>query len=113
MCTLEIADAEVMQMAIRQEIDRSEESRYDHRLHGVLLVASGRSCTAVSQLFGEDATPVQRWGATVRAPRLCRVARRGVPRGASVPEDLQPDGTLPAQAPAASGTSEPPGRCRV
>ena len=30
-----------------QEIDRSEELRYDYRLHGVLLVASGRSCTAV------------------------------------------------------------------
>ena len=58
---LEIADAEVMQVAIRQAIDRSEESRYDHRLHGLLLVASGRSCTEVSQLFGEDATTVQRW----------------------------------------------------
>ena len=58
---LEIAEAAVMQVAIRQEIDRSDESRYDHRLHGVLLVASGRSCTAVSQLFGADATTVQRW----------------------------------------------------
>lgn len=58
---LEIADAEVMQLAIRQEIDRSEESRYDHRLHGLLLVASGRSCTEVGELFGEAATTVQRW----------------------------------------------------
>lgn len=58
---LEIADAEVMQVAIRQEIHRCEESRYDHRLHGVLLVASGRSCTDVSRLFGDDATTVQRW----------------------------------------------------
>lgn len=58
---LEIADAEVMQLAIRQEIDRSEESRYDHRLHGLLLVASGRSCTEVGALFGEAATTVQRW----------------------------------------------------
>ena len=58
---LEIADAEAMQLAIRQEIDRSEESRYDHRLHGLLLVASGRSCTEVGQLFGEEATTVQRW----------------------------------------------------
>ena len=58
---LEIVDAEVMQVAIRQEIDRNEESRYDHRLHGLLLVASGRSCTEVSQLFGEHATTVQRW----------------------------------------------------
>ena len=47
MRTLEIADAEVMQVAIRQEIDRSEESRYDYRLHGTLLAASGRSCTAI------------------------------------------------------------------
>jgi transposase len=61
MRTLKFADAEVMQVAIRQEIDRSEESRYDYRLHGVLLVASGRSCTAVSQVFGEDATTAQRW----------------------------------------------------
>lgn len=58
---LEIADAEVMQLAIRQEIDRSEESRYDHRLHGLLLVASGRSCTEIGTLFGESATTVQRW----------------------------------------------------
>jgi len=58
---LEIADAEIMQVAIRQEIDRSEESRYDHRLHGLLLVASGRPCTEVGRLFGEEATTVQRW----------------------------------------------------
>lgn len=58
---LEIAEAEVMQLAIRQEIDRSEEARYDHRLHGLLLVANGRSCTEVGQLFGEAATTVQRW----------------------------------------------------
>ena len=56
MLKLENADAEVMQTAIREEIDRSEESRYDYRLHGVLLVAIGRSCTAVSQVFGEEAT---------------------------------------------------------
>jgi len=58
---LEIADAEIMQLAIREEIERSEESRYDHRLHGLLLVANGRSCTEVGELFGEAATTVQRW----------------------------------------------------
>ena len=58
---LEIRDAEVMQIAIRQEISRSEESRYDHRLHGVLLVANGQSCGAVAELFGENARTVQRW----------------------------------------------------
>ena len=57
----EIAEAEIMSVAIRQEIGRGEESRYRYRLHGMLLVTSGRSCTAVSQVFGEDATMVQRW----------------------------------------------------
>ncbi len=41
---LEIADPEVMRIAIQQEIARSDESRYDHRLHGLLLVAGGQSC---------------------------------------------------------------------
>ena len=38
---LQIEDAEVMRIAIQQEIERSEESRYDHRLHGLLLVTRG------------------------------------------------------------------------
>ena len=58
---LQIADAQVMQVAIRQEIARSEESRYDHRLHGLLLVTAGQSCRQVAELFGEDGTTVQRW----------------------------------------------------
>lgn len=58
---LEIGDAEMMQIAIRQEIDRSDESRYDHRLHGVLLVASKHTCTEVAHLFGEDRRTIQRW----------------------------------------------------
>jgi transposase len=58
---LQIQDADTMKIAIQQEIGRSEESRYDHRLHGVLLVANGQSCGGVAELFGEDATTVQRW----------------------------------------------------
>lgn len=58
---LQIRDADVMRIAIQQEIGRSEESRYDHRLHGLLLVANGQSCRGVAELFGEDATTVQRW----------------------------------------------------
>ena len=38
---LEISNPEVMRIAIQQEIARSDESRYDHRLHGLLLVANG------------------------------------------------------------------------
>jgi hypothetical protein len=40
---LAISDADVIALAIRQEIGRNEESRYDHRLHGVLLVENGMS----------------------------------------------------------------------
>jgi len=58
---LQIEDAEVMRIAIQQEIARSEESRYDHRLHGLLLVSGGQSCRQVADLFGEDGTTVQRW----------------------------------------------------
>lgn len=58
---LQIKDAEVMRLALQQEIARSEESRYDHRLHGLLLVASGHSCRQVGELLGENGTTVQRW----------------------------------------------------
>lgn len=58
---LQIEDAEVMRIAIQQEIERSEESRYDHRLHGLLLVTTGQSCREVAALFGENGTTVQRW----------------------------------------------------
>jgi len=58
---LQIRDAAVMRIAIQQEIARSDESRYDHRLHGVLLVASGASCIEVGRTLGEDPRTIQRW----------------------------------------------------
>lgn len=58
---LEIANAEVMRLAIQQEIQRSEESRYDHRLHGLLLITAGHSCQQVAEWFGENRRTVQRW----------------------------------------------------
>ena len=58
---LEIEDSEVMRIAIQQEIARSDESRYDHRLHGLLLLTGGRSCQEIADLFGEDRRTVQRW----------------------------------------------------
>jgi transposase len=58
---LEIANPDVMRIAIQQEIARSNESRYDQRLHGLLLVTSGHSCQQVAELFGADRRTVQRW----------------------------------------------------
>lgn len=58
---LEIADREIMQIAVQQEIQRSEDSRYDHQLHGVLLVSHGMSCTQVAGYLGQSPVTVQRW----------------------------------------------------
>lgn len=58
---LQVEDAELMTIAIQQEISRSEEARYDHRLHGVLLVGQGLSCYEAAQLLGQDPVTIQRW----------------------------------------------------
>lgn len=80
---LQIEDAEIMRLAIQQEIGRSDESRYDHRLHGVLLVASGHSCGEVAHLFAENVRTVQRWVARFEQnglEGLREVERPGRPR---------------------------------
>ena len=58
---LEISDVGIMRLALQQEIARSEESRYDHRLHGVLLVSHGISCYQVAEWLGQDPRTIQRW----------------------------------------------------
>jgi transposase len=61
MKTLSIRNAEVMVLALQEEIQRSHESRYDHRLHGVLLVAQGLSPPAVARLLGDAPRTVEYW----------------------------------------------------
>lgn len=58
---LEISDVCVMRVALQQEIVRSQESRYDHRLHGVLLISQGMDCYQVAEWLGQNPTTVQRW----------------------------------------------------
>lgn len=58
---LQIKDAKIMQMAIQQEIIRSDESRYDHRLHGILLICAGHSCYKVAETFQHSPRTVQNW----------------------------------------------------
>ena len=48
-------------LSLQQEIQRSEESRYDHRLHGVLLVAQGMTCPEVARLLGDSRRSVEYW----------------------------------------------------
>jgi transposase len=58
---LTIADAPEMILGLQDEIRRSAEARYDHRLHGVLLVAHGLSCGEVSRLLGDSPRSVEYW----------------------------------------------------
>lgn len=58
---LTISDQENMIMALQDEIRRNDASRYDHRLHGVLLVAQGMTCPRVAQLLGDCHHSVVNW----------------------------------------------------
>jgi transposase len=48
-------------LAIRKEINRSRESRYDHRLHALLLVAQGMRCSIVARYLGDAPRTIQYW----------------------------------------------------
>ena len=50
-----------MVLGLQDEIRRSEASRYDHRLHGVLLVAQGMTCPEVAKLLGDAPRTVEYW----------------------------------------------------
>ena len=61
MKALTISDAEIMILALQDEIRRSQEARYDHRLHAVLLVAQGLGCIKAASLLGDSPRTVQYW----------------------------------------------------
>ena len=61
MKALTISDKENMIMALQDEIRRNDASRYDHRLHGVLLIAQGMTCPKVAQLLGDSPRSVVNW----------------------------------------------------
>lgn len=58
---LTIADANSIVLGLQDEIRRSRDSRYDHRLHAVLLVAQGMSCPEVGRLLGDAPRTVEYW----------------------------------------------------
>jgi len=58
---IEIEDAKTVVLALQDEIRRSAESRYDHRLHGLLLVAQGMSAREVGHLLGDAPRTVAYW----------------------------------------------------
>ena len=58
---LNVSDKEDMILALQDEIRRNDASRYDHRLHGVLLVAQGMTCPQVAELLGDSPRTVVNW----------------------------------------------------
>jgi len=83
MKTLTISDRDNMILAMQDEIRRSEESRYDHRLHGVLLVAQGATCPDVARLLGDAPRTVENWVRRFEARGFAGLAegeRTGRPR---------------------------------
>lgn len=58
--TIKIDDPHVAYI-LQDEIRRSEESRYDHRLHAVLLVAKGMSCPEASDYLGDPERTIRYW----------------------------------------------------
>jgi transposase len=48
-------------LALQDEIRKSDDARYYHRLHAVLLVAQGSSCQNVAKVLGDTPRSVQHW----------------------------------------------------
>jgi transposase len=61
MKALTIGNREEMIFALQDEIRRSSEARYDHRLHAVLLVAQGMSCRQAAVALGDAPRSVELW----------------------------------------------------
>ena len=80
---LKIADAASIVLGLQDEIRRSEESRYDHRLHGLLLVAQGLTCPEVGRMLGDAPRSVEYWVRRFEARGLAGLVegeRSGRPR---------------------------------
>jgi len=58
---LTIVDAPTVILGLQDEIRRNPESRYNHRLHGLLLIAQGMSALEVAKLLGDAPRTVQYW----------------------------------------------------
>ncbi|MBF0244585.1 MAG: IS630 family transposase [Planctomycetes bacterium] len=57
----QISNSDDIILALQDEIRRSDESRYDHRLHALLLVAQGMSAREASMILGDAPRTVALW----------------------------------------------------
>lgn len=56
-----IPDAETSVVAIQDEISRTREGRYFHRLHVVLYVLQGAGAYEAARLYGDSARAIEYW----------------------------------------------------
>lgn len=78
-----ISDVRTVILILQDEIRRSYEARYDHRLHAILLVAQGMSCRRVAKLLGDSPRTVAYWVQRFELEGLSGLAdaeRQGRPR---------------------------------
>jgi transposase len=97
MRALRIAEAATVALGLEDEIRRSQESRYDHRLHGVLLVAQGMTCPDVAGLLGDAPRSVENWVRRFEAEGLAGLQegdRPGRPRRLSSRQLTEVDAIL-------------------
>lgn len=102
---LTISDASTIILVLQDEIRRSRESRYDHRLHGVLLVAQGMSCPEVGRLLGDSPRAVEYWVSRFEKEGLAGIVegdRSGRPGRLSV-QQVEEIGAALRQTPATLG----------
>lgn len=69
-----ISDAKTVILILQDEIRRSYEARYDHRLHAILMVAQGISCRKVAHLLGDSPRSVAYWVKRFEAEGLSGLA---------------------------------------
>jgi len=84
-----IQDAESIILGLQDEIRRSAEARYDHRLHGLLLVAQGMSGHEVARLLGDSPRTVAYWVSRFEEEGLAGLVdaeRSGRPRRLTEPQ---------------------------
>jgi transposase len=81
--------------AVQDEIRRSPESRYDHRLHAVLLVAQGLTPPQAAAWLGDAVRTVELWVHRFEAGGLEGLRERA---RSGRPSRLNPENTAQAQA---------------
>lgn len=94
---LTIFDAENIILALQDEIRRSPEARYDHRLHAILLVAEGMSGHEVAFRLGDSPRTVAYWVKRFEEEGLSGLAdadRPGRPRRLNEEHITKIDGAL-------------------